>query len=35
MPDNKFNKDKDDTYFEVRQTLIEIMNENGVNLEDA
>ena len=35
MPDNKFNKDKDDAYLEVRQKLIQIMNENGVTLEDV
>ena len=35
MPDNRFNKDKDDAYLEVREMLIEIMNENGVNLEDV
>ena len=35
MPDHLFNKDKDDAYFEVRQKLREIMNENGVNLEDV
>ncbi len=33
MPDHLFNKDKDDAYFEVRQKLSEIMNENGVNLD--
>ena len=35
MSDNRFNKDKDDAYLEVREMLIEIMNENGVNLEDV
>jgi hypothetical protein len=35
MPDDQFNKDKDDAYFEVRQKLREIINENGVNLEDV
>jgi hypothetical protein len=35
MPDDQFNKDKDDAYLEVREMLIEIMNENGVNLEDV
>jgi hypothetical protein len=33
MPDHLFNKDKDDAYFEVRQKLREIMNDNGVNLD--
>ena len=35
MPDNKFNKDKDIAYLEVREMLIDVMNENGVNLEDV
>ena len=35
MPDNKFNKDQDDAYLEVREMLIDIMNENGVNFEDV
>ena len=33
MPDNRFNKDKDIAYLEVREMLIDIMNENGVNFE--
>jgi hypothetical protein len=35
MPDNRFNKDKDIAYLEVREMLIDIMNENGVNFEDV
>ena len=34
MPDDQFNKDKDDAYLEVREMLIVLMNENSVNLED-
>ena len=35
MPDDRFNKDKDIAYLEVREMLIDIMNENGVNFEDV
>ena len=35
MPDSEYSKDKYDAYVETRDKLREIMNENGVNLEDV
>ena len=35
MPDSEYSKDKYDAYYEARQKLNEIMNDNGVNLEDV
>ena len=35
MPDEKYSKDKYDTYVEARDKLFELMQENGVSLDDV
>ena len=35
MPDETYNKDKHDTYWEARQKLFELMSEHGVSLDDV
>ena len=35
MPDEKYSKEKYDTYVEAREKLLELMSENGVSLADV
>jgi len=35
MPDTEYIKDKYDAYYEARQKLFELMNDNGVSLDDV
>ena len=35
MPDEGFSKDKYDAYVEAREKLFELMQENGVSLDDV
>ena len=35
MPDEEYSEDRFNAYLEVREMLIDIMNENNVNLEDV
>lgn len=34
MPDEEYSKDRYDTYYEAREKLFELMNDNGVSLDD-
>jgi hypothetical protein len=35
MPDAEYSKDKYDAYYEAREKLFELMNQNGVSLDDV
>ena len=35
MSDEEYSKDKYDAYYEARQKLFELMNDNGVSLDDV
>ena len=35
MPDGEYSADKYDAYYEARQKLFELMQENGVSLDDV
>ena len=35
MPDEKYSKEKYDAYYEAREKLFELMQENGVSLDDV
>ena len=35
MPDEQYSSDKYNAYYEARQKLNQIMNDNGVNLDDV
>lgn len=35
MSDDEYSKDKYDAYYEARQKLFELMNDNGVSLDDV
>ena len=35
MPDEGYSKEKYDAYYESREKLFELMNENGVSLDDV
>ena len=35
MPDTEYSKDKYDAYYEAREKLFELMNQNGVSLDDV
>jgi hypothetical protein len=35
MPDEEYSKDRYNAYVEAREKLFELMQENGVNLEDV
>ena len=35
MPDEEYSSDKYDAYYEAREKLFELMNENGVSLDDV